>query len=571
MSSLAGLRVSSSAWLACLAYLLLMTLVVSAQGGGKRKTVSEDVEPLNVTEPLINPNLTGDPQIDWQWDPNLPHELIGYDLSDYPFYKRVPKDGHNFTCDNRHDGFYASIPHKCQVYYNCLFGQRYDFLCANYTVFDQVNFICHYASEVDCKSSELYFDRNEELYVEPTTTTTTTPKPKIIFVERPAPLQPLRANRPRPRRPTVKRRKQQRPNASLQQKPSTPLPPPPSQDPQQALDYYDDYPLDYSQAGYDYYYDPLPPRTTTLPPAPVRRRPNRPRGQGGRRQGGGGGGGQRFGGGGRRRFRNRGGAQGGRRRRVKTTTTTQATPLYEYYDDYYYDDYAEYPEEPPTLSSRSQAPVQSTKRDPNKPLPLPVREEEVIEAPIEKPRTQVIKKVVRQRPANFRRPNFRRSSKLANDEEETTLIEEQETSNVNLDEVKESSTNAEQSSADDKSADTAPSAPAGNSRRSQSSGRRINRPILPTIKELPGEEAVSGSVSNRGAQRFSARRESGRTRGSLAQASVRDLDPLTEASLPRRTPVPVRVNLDQANIDSNNRNRGFIRRSRNVMKYHPFF
>lgn len=65
------------------------------------------------------PPLTGNPQIDYKFDPNLPHELIGYDLSDYPFYNKLPKDlldpKFNFTCDGRHDGFYASIPHKCQV------------------------------------------------------------------------------------------------------------------------------------------------------------------------------------------------------------------------------------------------------------------------------------------------------------------------------------------------------------------------------------------------------------------------------------------------------------------------
>jgi hypothetical protein len=58
--------------------------------------------------------LTGIPQIDYVHDPNLPRELNGYNLTDYPFYDRVPDDIH-FKCDGLHDGFYASIPHKCQV------------------------------------------------------------------------------------------------------------------------------------------------------------------------------------------------------------------------------------------------------------------------------------------------------------------------------------------------------------------------------------------------------------------------------------------------------------------------
>jgi hypothetical protein len=58
--------------------------------------------------------LTGIPQIDYVHDPNLPRELNGYNLTDYPFYDRVPDDI-DFKCDGLHDGFYASIPHKCQV------------------------------------------------------------------------------------------------------------------------------------------------------------------------------------------------------------------------------------------------------------------------------------------------------------------------------------------------------------------------------------------------------------------------------------------------------------------------
>lgn len=58
--------------------------------------------------------LTGIPQIDYVWDPNLPRELNGYNLSEYPFYNSIPADI-KFACDGLHDGFYASVPHKCQV------------------------------------------------------------------------------------------------------------------------------------------------------------------------------------------------------------------------------------------------------------------------------------------------------------------------------------------------------------------------------------------------------------------------------------------------------------------------
>lgn len=61
--------------------------------------------------------LTGIPQIDYIWDPNLPRELNGYNLSDYPFYNSIPEEI-DFKCDGLHDGFYASVPHKCQVSIN---------------------------------------------------------------------------------------------------------------------------------------------------------------------------------------------------------------------------------------------------------------------------------------------------------------------------------------------------------------------------------------------------------------------------------------------------------------------
>ncbi|XP_072391036.1 uncharacterized protein [Diabrotica undecimpunctata] len=130
------------------------------------------------------PHLTGIPQIDYIYDPNLPKELNGYNLSDYPFYERVPENI-TFKCDGLHDGFYASVLHKCQVYHHCLYGTRYDFLCANYTAFDQKTFICHFASEVDCSNSKRFWHRNDALYKADTTTTSrplvipTTPAPPV--------------------------------------------------------------------------------------------------------------------------------------------------------------------------------------------------------------------------------------------------------------------------------------------------------------------------------------------------------------------------------------------------------
>ncbi|XP_060523458.1 serine/arginine repetitive matrix protein 1 [Cylas formicarius] len=154
-----------------------------------------------------NETLTGIPQIDYVWDPNLPKELNGYNLSEYPFYERVPEEI-DFKCDGLHDGFYASVPHKCQVYHHCLFGTRYDFLCANYTAFDQKTFICHFVSEVDCQNSKKFWHRNDALY---TVTTTTTLRPIRLDIYTPPPqagdpVTPLPSASAPPRRPPEARR-----------------------------------------------------------------------------------------------------------------------------------------------------------------------------------------------------------------------------------------------------------------------------------------------------------------------------------------------------------------------------
>ncbi|KAG8178812.1 hypothetical protein JTE90_015365 [Oedothorax gibbosus] len=111
--------------------------------------------------------------IDFLRDPNRPRELKGFDLTDYPFYIVVPDDI-TFDCDDKKDGYYASIPHGCQLFHYCFAGHRYDFLCANYTLYDQTTFTCRFANHVDCDASAKYYNRNDDLWKETTTTTTTT-------------------------------------------------------------------------------------------------------------------------------------------------------------------------------------------------------------------------------------------------------------------------------------------------------------------------------------------------------------------------------------------------------------
>lgn len=88
-----------------------------------------------------------------------------------------------------------------QLYHQCLYGVRYDFLCANFTAFDQRSFICHFVSEIDCVNSAKFWYRNDNLYITPTTTTIAPPPTTSQ-----APARPLHRPRPGGRRPLRRRR-----------------------------------------------------------------------------------------------------------------------------------------------------------------------------------------------------------------------------------------------------------------------------------------------------------------------------------------------------------------------------
>lgn len=86
-----------------------------------------------------------------------------------------------------------------QIYHHCAVGNRYDFLCPNYTLFDQTTFTCRFINTVDCTGSAKHFDRNNALYVEKdekdssassatstsstSTTTTTTQSPTKLNIQ----------------------------------------------------------------------------------------------------------------------------------------------------------------------------------------------------------------------------------------------------------------------------------------------------------------------------------------------------------------------------------------------------
>lgn len=139
--------------------------------GHRRRFRRPTEAPTTTTTTTLSPNYKPRPDgrvIDYSADPNFPYELRGSDLTEYPFYISIPES--KFDCLGRHDGYYANIELKCQVYHHCAAGpQRYDFLCPNFTLFDQTTFTCRFINSVDCLSSESHYKRNNELYIESTT------------------------------------------------------------------------------------------------------------------------------------------------------------------------------------------------------------------------------------------------------------------------------------------------------------------------------------------------------------------------------------------------------------------
>ncbi|KAG0430395.1 hypothetical protein HPB47_022725, partial [Ixodes persulcatus] len=63
------------------------------------------------------------------------------------------------------------------LFHYCFGALRYDFLCPNYTLYDQTTFTCRFINSVECEKSEKHYDRNEALYKETTTVPPSTKAP----------------------------------------------------------------------------------------------------------------------------------------------------------------------------------------------------------------------------------------------------------------------------------------------------------------------------------------------------------------------------------------------------------
>lgn len=79
----------------------------------RRSSTTTSTTPSTTLSPGYKPRADGR-VIDFLADPNFPFELKGADLTDYPFFVKVP-DKMDFDCKDRHDGYYANVDLHCQV------------------------------------------------------------------------------------------------------------------------------------------------------------------------------------------------------------------------------------------------------------------------------------------------------------------------------------------------------------------------------------------------------------------------------------------------------------------------
>ncbi|XP_054737726.1 serine-rich adhesin for platelets [Anastrepha obliqua] len=93
---------------------------------------------------------------------DLRHTIPGEPDIDYPVYSEVPST--RFECTGKHEGYYADMETRCQVFRICAHTSRtihgFGFLCPNGTLFSQKNFVCDWYRNVNCDESEQYYSKN---------------------------------------------------------------------------------------------------------------------------------------------------------------------------------------------------------------------------------------------------------------------------------------------------------------------------------------------------------------------------------------------------------------------------
>jgi len=129
---------------------------------GPRQTTPKPDRPI---EPVVEEHNHEDMPF-WDFRESIP----GEPETDYPILDKIPQTA--FTCNDRVDGYYADLETRCQVFHVCSQlpnGQalQSSFLCPNGTLFNQEVFSCIWWADVECATSDQFYNLNNNIGVVP--------------------------------------------------------------------------------------------------------------------------------------------------------------------------------------------------------------------------------------------------------------------------------------------------------------------------------------------------------------------------------------------------------------------
>ncbi|XP_057371659.1 integumentary mucin C.1-like [Daphnia carinata] len=147
----------------------------SNQGTGLKfptTTTTTTRRPITTTRttkrPSVEPVLTESQEEILFWD--FRESIAGEPELDYPIFFKIPETA--FTCEGKLNGYYADVEARCQVFHICSVGAdggvfKNSFLCPNGTIFSQESFACLWWHDVECASSQQFFNLNANIGIVP--------------------------------------------------------------------------------------------------------------------------------------------------------------------------------------------------------------------------------------------------------------------------------------------------------------------------------------------------------------------------------------------------------------------
>ncbi|XP_045024759.1 mucin-2 [Daphnia magna] len=118
--------------------------------------------------PNVEPVLTESQEEILFWD--FRESIAGEPELDYPIFFKIPETA--FTCEGKLNGYYADVEARCQVFHICSVGAeggafQNSFLCPNGTIFSQESFACLWWHDVECATSQQFFNLNANIGIVP--------------------------------------------------------------------------------------------------------------------------------------------------------------------------------------------------------------------------------------------------------------------------------------------------------------------------------------------------------------------------------------------------------------------